>query len=261
MEKYVGTCFACQTRAHNRSDEALHPTWSSCIGEKWSIDIVHMPPCAGYLYLALAREDLSGWVEGQALRDNDSKNVSKFIFEDIICRHSMPLRLVSDGGPENKALTDELLARYGIKHTWTSAYHSQGNGMVERGHQPVVNGLAKHAATTGTRWIDALPAMLWADRTTVKSTTGMTPVQVIYGAEHILPIEIDVYSWRTISWNNVKSTEDLLAARCAQLDRRDKALEEVLLCVRRQCEANKEPYDDAHRIQDKEFKVGDFVLL
>jgi transposase InsO family protein len=106
----------------------------------------------------------------------------------------MPLRVVSDGGPENKAITNELLTRYGIKHTWTSAYHPQANGMVERGHQPVVNALAKHVASTGARWVNSLPAMLWADRTIVKSTTGITPVRVIYRSEHILPIEIDVRS-------------------------------------------------------------------
>jgi hypothetical protein len=261
VEKYVSTCFACQTRAHGRTDEALHPTWSSYIGEKWSIDVVHMPLCLGHPYMALAREDLSGWVEGTAMKENTSKNIADFVFRDVICRHGMPLRMVSDGGPENKAVTDELLSRYGIKHTWTSAYHPQGNGMIERGHPPIVNALAKYTFDTGKPWVPALPAMLWADRTTVKATTGMTPARVMYGAEHILPIEVDVRSWKTVSWQNIVSTEDLLTARCAQLDRRDEALEEVLLRVRRQREANKEPYDDAHRVRNEELAVGDIVLL
>lgn len=211
--------------------------------------------------MALAREDLSGWVEGCALRDNDSKSIATFMFKDVICRHGMPLRVVSDGGPENRGVAHELFMRYGIKHTWTSAYHPQGNGMVERGHQPVVNALAKHTHDTGRNWVDSLPAMLWADRTTVKSTTGMTPTRVIYGSEHILPVEIHVQSWKTASWATVRTTSDLLAARCHQLDRRDEALEEVLLRVRRQREASKEPYDDAHRVRTEEFAAEDIVLL
>jgi hypothetical protein len=76
-----------------------------------------MPLCLGHLYMALAREDLSSWVKGTAIKENTSKNIADFVFRDVICRYSMPLRMVSDGGPENKAVTDELLSQYRIKHT------------------------------------------------------------------------------------------------------------------------------------------------
>jgi hypothetical protein len=89
----------------------------------------------------------------------------------------------------------------------------------------------------------------------------MTPARVMYGAEHILPIEVDMRLWKTVSWQNIVSTEDLLTARCAQLDRRDEALEEVLLRIWRQREANKELYDDAYRVRNEELAVRDIVLL
>ena len=60
-------------------------------------------------FLVLAREDLSGWVEGRALRNNDAKSISKFLFEDIICRHGLPDEFVSDGSPENQGIIRDLL--------------------------------------------------------------------------------------------------------------------------------------------------------
>jgi hypothetical protein len=71
--------------------------------------VVYIPLYLGHLYIALAREDLSGWVEGIVIKENTSKNIADFVFRDVICRYGMPLRMVSDRGPKNKAVIDELL--------------------------------------------------------------------------------------------------------------------------------------------------------
>ena len=64
--------------------------------------------------------------------------------------------LIFDNGPENKGLTIELVKRYRIKNVRISSYHSQANGLVERGHQPIVNALSK----MGKRWVRNLPLVL-----------------------------------------------------------------------------------------------------
>jgi len=82
-----------------------------------------MPESNGFKFIVFARDDLSGWVEGHAIRNADSKNVAKFIYEDVICRHGCPLRFVLDGGSENMDLTKDLLEHYRIQRTVVSAYH------------------------------------------------------------------------------------------------------------------------------------------
>ena len=47
--------------------------------------MVYMPKVNGMEFLVAARDDLSGWVEARALGKNNSLNVAKFIWEDIIC--------------------------------------------------------------------------------------------------------------------------------------------------------------------------------
>ena len=258
---HVKTCDPCQRRAPTRTEEALHPTWVSSLWEKVGVDIVHMPSCQGKNYLIMARDDLSGWVEGRAIASANSETVAKFLWEDVICRHSCFRVMVMDGGPENKAAVEELANKYGLKRIITSAYHPEGNGLVERGHAPIVNALSKMSSGGFSNWVRNLHAVLWADRTTCRESTGMTPYRMNYGTEAVLPVELHVPTWQTLPWDTVRTTEDLLALRARQLQRRDEDLEEARLHLRRHREANKELFDNTHRIQEGGFEEGDLVLL
>jgi len=258
---YVRTCKVCQLLARDRREEAMHPSWTPVVGRKWAVDVVKMPTAAGFVCLVLAREDVSGWVEGRALRAPKSRHVARFLFEEIICRFGCFELLVNDGGPENERWTEILLELYGIKNVRISAYHPMANGMIERGHPQIVTALAKISSVTGRPWPEHLHAVLWADRTTVKVPTGMTPAHVVYGRDHVLPIELQFPTWGTAKWSSITNTEDLLAARAAQLDRRDEDLEEARLRLRRHREWNKEYFDDNHRIRSEELAAGDLVLV
>ena len=66
------------------------------------IDIVYMPRVKGFKYLVLARDDLSGWVEGRPLREKEAKDITKFLFKDIICRFGLYGKLIVDSNIENK---------------------------------------------------------------------------------------------------------------------------------------------------------------
>ena len=40
------------------------------------------------------------------------------------------------------------------------------------------------------RWAEELPLVLWADRTTPKTSTGQTPFSLVYGCEAVVLVEI-----------------------------------------------------------------------
>ena len=46
------------------------------------------------------------------------------------------------------------------------------------------------------RWADELPKVLWAYRTTTRSTTRETPFSLAYGYEVMVPVEIGARSLR-----------------------------------------------------------------
>ena len=118
--------------------------WSTMVWDKVGLDIVYMSRSEEGSYLVLAQDDLSGWVEGRAIDAANSFNVSKFWYEEFVYRHGCPRRIVLDGGKENMDLTKSLLENCRIQNTIISVYHPQKAGLVECGHAPVVNSLAKY---------------------------------------------------------------------------------------------------------------------
>ena len=56
------------------------------------------PPSFGFVYMLVAVDYVSKWVEAQATRTNDHKVIVKFAKEYIFCRYGTPRALISDGG-------------------------------------------------------------------------------------------------------------------------------------------------------------------
>lgn len=154
----------------------------------------------------------------------------------------------------------ELTRRYGIKRVVVSAYHPQANGMIEREHKPIVNALSKMSDRGSTNWVRNLPAVLWADWSTMRTSTGLTPYYISCGNEPVLPIELEIPTWKILSWDNVHTINDLLAIRARQLQRRDEDLEETVLYLQRMRIEGKERHDEKHGIWE-ELAIGSIVLL
>ena len=153
VDEWVKSCEECQRRSKLRYEEPLHPTWSVSVWDKIGVDVVYLPWAPdGNGYAVFARDDLSGWMEGRAIDAANSFNVAKFLYEDVLCRHGCPKHIIFDGGSENMDLTKELIDRYHIKGTIISAFHPQANGLVERGHDALINSLAKYSQHNPSEW-------------------------------------------------------------------------------------------------------------
>src|SRR5258708_22862314 len=135
----------------------------SALLRKVGLDVVHMPRNAGFKYFVAMRDDFSGWVEAKAIRIADAKTIAMFIYEWFV-RFGVPGRIVFDGGGENKEVARELMKRQNTRNVSIAAYHPQSNGLIERGHQPIIDAFAK----LGPHSVEHLPAVLWADQLTTR---------------------------------------------------------------------------------------------
>ena len=263
VEEWLKTCEYCQRRSKLRYEEGLHPTWSMLVWDKIGVDVVVMPWSNNGSYLVLARDDLSGWVEGRAIEAADSYNVSKFLYEEVICRHGCPRRIVLDGGRENLGSTKQLLKDYRIQNTVISAYHPQTAGLVERGHGPILNSLAKYSEGSPENWPRHLALALWADRISIRRSSGYSAFELLYGRDCLLPVELMIESWQTVDWEAIESREDLILARMQQLDNRRVKEKIAAINLRNSRKSNKVYFDQHKRLRptSRQLQEGDLVLL
>ena len=72
-----------------------------------------------------------------------------------------------------------------------------------------MNGLKKRLDDAKGKWVEELPHVLWAYRTTPRRSTGETPFSMTYGAEAVIPLETGFPTLRTRSFSPASNNEQL----------------------------------------------------
>ena len=90
------------------------------------------PSSFGNMYILLAMDYVSKWVEAIAWPRNAAITMVGFIQRNILSKFGAPITIISDEGSHfsNKVFA-KLMSRYGIKHPMGLAYHPQSNGQAE----------------------------------------------------------------------------------------------------------------------------------
>ena len=69
---------------------------------QWGMDIVGPLPAAPAQkkFLLVATDYFSKWVEAEAYASIKDKDVTKFVWKNIICRFGIPQTIIADNGPQ-----------------------------------------------------------------------------------------------------------------------------------------------------------------
>ena len=98
IEAYIKSCKQCQFRGKPKGQHELHPIQVKEPFYQIGIDIVGPLPITEKRnkYIVVAIDYLTKWPEAKAIPEASAKEVSTFIFDDIICRHGCPYKMLSD---------------------------------------------------------------------------------------------------------------------------------------------------------------------
>jgi transposase InsO family protein len=168
---------------------------------KWGIDYTtRNPPLArGHHYIIVAINYFTKWVEAMPTFKDDGETAALFLFNQIIARFDVPREIVTDHGShfQNQMMT-ELTSNLGLQQEHSSPYYPQANGQVEAVNKSLKTILQRTINSAKSNWNLMLYSTLWAYRTSVKTTTGFSPFQLVYRLEAVLPIEFQILSLKLV---------------------------------------------------------------
>lgn len=195
MNKDVGiwakTCNACQRAKvgrHNSSEIGHYE--NSGRFEHLHVDIVGPLPTTqeGYRYLVTVVDRFTRWPEAFPVETITAEVVAKVLYEGWICRFGSPKRITTDQGRQFESeLFNKLMQLLGVCRIRTTPYHPESNGMVERWHRSLKAALM--TKMTDGSWSDELQTVMLGLRTAIRSDSGISAAELVYGQTITLPGE------------------------------------------------------------------------
>ncbi|XP_061493466.1 protein NYNRIN-like isoform X1 [Rhineura floridana] len=156
--------------------------WAYYPFQRLQIDFAELPRCAGYKYLLVIIDQLTGWIEAFPTRAATAITVAKILLKEFFPRYSMPETFESDQGPHfvSKIICAVSVA-LGFKWNLHTPWRPQSSGQVERANWTVKTLLTKLCQETKLNWITALPLALTIMRNTPRGKTKLTPFESLFG--------------------------------------------------------------------------------
>ena len=205
------------------------------------------------VYIVVMVDRFSRWPELEAVSDITAETVADVVMNKLVLKHGCPIQLLSDRGTQfTSRLLRRLAKRLGIKKVFTTAYHSQTNGQVERFNRYITTSLTAYVDDDQSNWDDYLESLAFAYRTSVVDAIGDTPFHLVHGRDPRLPTAI-----LTEKPGSVKLSPAEYSARVSKIIR--EAFNAAQRCQAEADEKRKMTYDSTHH--NVEYQAGELVLL
>ncbi|CAF4397126.1 unnamed protein product [Didymodactylos carnosus] len=144
----------------------------------------------GHKYIISITDIMSKFVIAKAVRHNSAKTAAEFLQQEVITKYGTPRCILTDNGSHFTAMMfNNLLKSTGATHLYSTSYHPQTNGQIERFNATMDAKIAVLANERKTNWHEQLPFVTFIYNTSVHATTKHIPFELMYGRKPVLPFD------------------------------------------------------------------------
>jgi len=212
----------------------------------WVIDLIgqiYPPSSKGHKFILVATNYFTKWVKAIPLKKVTSANMFDFVKEHIVYRFGIPQTTTTDQGTMfTSGEFNEFAIGMGIKVLNSSPYYAQANGQAEASNKGIIK-LIK-------RKIEKNPRMA------CHGWTKVSPYQLVYGHDAVLPWEIKTGSRQIFSQEQLNA-DDYATLVKDELDDLAGHRLRALISIEENKKRVAKWYDK--KVKTKEFADGDLV--
>lgn len=189
---YVKNCSKCTQNKHlKHTKEILIKTETpmKCF-DSISIDTVgpFTKSQHGNRYAITIQCELSKFVVIEPMPDKQAKTLAKAFVEKFILVHGCPLQIKTDLGTEYKnEIFEEINKMLSIDHKFSTAYHHETVGSLERNHKVLNEFLRSFVNADHDDWDQWIPYYCFCYNTSPHSDHQYTPFELVFGRQPNYP--------------------------------------------------------------------------
>lgn len=201
---YVSRCVICKKSKHSfLPKEPLQiTTTASRPFQKLYLDLVGplLTTSSGDKYLLTVQCELTKFVEAFPLPSKEASVVSRVLVEEFFLRYGIAENCASDLGSEFiNAILIDVCKILQINKMHSTAYHHESIGALENSHKSLGNYL--RAYSFGNQWDEWIRYFVFSYNTTVHSSHGYTPHELVYGFLCRLPSKLTMQPRDNVIYN------------------------------------------------------------
>jgi hypothetical protein len=161
--------------------------------QRLAVDLVGPNPrtARGNVFILTALDTFTRYLIAVPLRNKTAPVVAAALIRHVFAVFGLAREIYSDRGGEfcNRVL-QTICQEYGIRHLKTSAERPSANGRCERVHRGMHAMLSKVIRSDQKDWDLVLPVTTFAYNSTIHSSTGFSPCELMTGRRPIQPSDL-----------------------------------------------------------------------
>ena len=183
-DQHCRECNICQRTKPTAPKRA--PLINIPVGRPWqmvAVDILEVLVSSNNnRYILVVQGFFTKWADARPIPDQTAVRITRELVH-IFAGYGIPEIIHSDQGRNfESTIFQQTMAAFGVKKSRTTAYHPQGDGMVERFNRTLLQ-LLRAYVDQQNEWETYLPLALYAYRTSTHTSTSVSPFELMFGRQ------------------------------------------------------------------------------